>query len=504
MKCTKFYISIFLVISLFASLLASCVNEENSSYESSAESSSSENTDTSEFESASAESVESNESSESIESDAVEDDPNIEKIDFSDIHYVAIGDSITYGFCGDHSKPAFTNNYPACVKSSLGLKQVDNYGACGCLLARSTNASYTSMIDKIDLISKSADIISVFGGINDFVCFVPLGDINSTDEYTVYGALNSIASKLITNHNDAFIFFITPLPLAESNLSEISNTEYSIEDICTAIKEVGEKWNIPVYDANVDAGFDPETHSFDGCHPTEEYYSTIFAPKIAEFIKENYSRFSRLTYVAFGDSITLGADYTRGYAQMDDPYPELVSDTLGLYRFANNALSGSTIAVGVDNLPSIYTQCLNADSSADIVSIMGGVNDYNRAVELGTIADTSTATFYGSLKAIVEILLEKYPDAFIFLMTPYKEDCYHQSSYTDKNAAGYILEDYANAVKDVAELYNIPVLDMFNEGQYELEMYNDDSDGIHPSQEFVREYTSPQIAEFIRRNYKSK
>ena len=210
------------------------------------------------------------------------------KFEFSLLTYSAIGDSITYGFCGDHSLPPFTNNYPSCVKSFLGLKEVNNYGVCGCLLARSTNPSYTSMIDKMDLVSDEANIISVFGGINDFVCSVPLGDINSDDEYTVYGALNAIAYKMTAEHPDAFVFFITPLPLAEENLSEISNSEYTIQDVCTAIKEVGAKWNIPVYDANSEAGFNPQIHSFDGCHPTEAYYSTIFAPQIAEFIRQNY------------------------------------------------------------------------------------------------------------------------------------------------------------------------------------------------------------------------
>ena len=214
--------------------------------------------------------------------------------------------------------------------------------------------------------------------------------------------------------------------------------------------------------------------------------------------------YSDLSYAAFGDSITYGADYTKQYMQMDYPYPSIVASLLELCSFNNYGISGSTIATNVDSLPSIYDHCLSASYNADIISILGGVNDYNRSVELGSILDTDTSTFYGSLKAICEILLDKYPDAFIFFMTPYKEDCYHEFSCTQPNAAGYNLEDYANAIKKVAAEYNIPVLDMYTYGQYELEMYNADSDGIHPSQEFIREYTAPQIAEFIRQNYRGK
>ena len=214
--------------------------------------------------------------------------------------------------------------------------------------------------------------------------------------------------------------------------------------------------------------------------------------------------FSNEIYYAFGDSITYGADYSLQYAQMAYPYPDLVSSTLGLKSFTNYAVSGSTIATDVGGLPNIYNQLLYADTDADIVSVMGGVNDYNRGVELGTISDTTTNTFYGSLKSICEVLLSKYPDAFVFIMTPYKEHCYHESACTNPNAAGYNLEDYANAVKEVAEIYDIPVLDMYNQGKYELEMYNPSSDGIHPSQEFIKRYTAPQIAEFIRQNYRGK
>ena len=208
--------------------------------------------------------------------------------DFTKMSYTSVGDSITYGFCGDHSKPPFSYNYPNCVKTSLNMESVQNLGACGCLLARHTNPSYTSMIDKIDLIDDSADIISVFGGINDFSTFVPLGDINSTDEYTVYGALNSIALKL--KQLDAFCFFITPLPLDEELLKTIDNHEYDVIKVCEAMKTIGEKYQIPVLDLYTLGNFDPDIDSFDGCHPTEEYYLNELSPLVVDFIRNNYSK----------------------------------------------------------------------------------------------------------------------------------------------------------------------------------------------------------------------
>lgn len=217
----------------------------------------------------------------------------------------------------------------------------------------------------------------------------------------------------------------------------------------------------------------------------------------------NNDIFTGLTYVAFGDSITFGADYTRNYSPMDYPYPALVAESLELFSVTNKAVSGATLCTNSMNLVCMTDRILAHTEQADIISVMLGVNDYNRSLPLGDIDDKTKDTVYGSLNLIAEHFTTTQEDAFIFFMTPYK--CKVGSrTYEDKNDAGYVLEDVANAVKEVASKYNIPVLDMFNEGRYELEMYNYGSDGIHPSQEFIKNYTAPQIEEFIRQNYRGK
>ena len=208
---------------------------------------------------------------------------------------------------------------------------------------------------------------------------------------------------------------------------------------------------------------------------------------------ENISsvNFSNLTYVAFGDSITYGADYSNGYAQMANPYPKLVGQHLGLKSVVNKAVSGATL-VETPDLSHILAKITSYSGSADIISVMGGVNDYARLNPLGKITDTTISTIYGSLNYIADYLTTKYPNSFIFFMTPYKMARYYEP--------GYQLYDVANAVKEVGNKYNIPVLDMYNYGNYELEYTDSDSDGIHPNQDFVITYTAPQIVNFIRDN----
>ncbi len=226
--------------------------------------------------------------------------------------------------------------------------------------------------------------------------------------------------------------------------------------------------------------------------PTEDITPT---PEVIDF--------SKMSYVAFGDSITFGADYTLNYSQMAEPYPELVSQALGLSSYTNKAVSGATFCTNTLNRVCMTDRVLAHTEKANIISVMLGVNDYSASLPLGKMGDTTSATVYGSLYLIAEHLTTTQEDAFIFFMTPYKCKI-GTKTYKDKNNAGYVLEDVANAIKEVGAKYNIPVLDLFNEGQYELEMYNYGSDGIHPSQEFIKEYTAPQIEAFIRQNYSNK
>ena len=73
--------------------------------------------------------------------------------------------------------------------------------------------------------------------------------------------------------------------------------------------------------------------------------------------------------------------------------------------------------------------------------------------------------------------------------------------WSDINSQGYNLVDVANAIKEVAAIYNIAVLDLLEEGNFESIMYDSDCDGIHPNQKFVLEVMAPQIAQFIKNNY---
>lgn len=215
---------------------------------------------------------------------------------------------------------------------------------------------------------------------------------------------------------------------------------------------------------------------------------------------EEHIDFSNLTYMVFGDSITFGAEYSNGYNQMQTPYNEAVKDILNLKSTINNGVSGATFTRNNIPLPCISDIITSSNEKADIISVMGGVNDFNRNLPLGDINDKTPDTIYGALHTTMSYLKENNPETYIFYMTPYKED-YSGILWSNNNTQGYNLENVSNAIKEVALIYDIDVLDMFEYGEFESVMNSEGCDGIHPNQDFILEKTGPQIAEFIKQNY---
>ena len=207
--------------------------------------------------------------------------------------------------------------------------------------------------------------------------------------------------------------------------------------------------------------------------------------------------YSTLKYATFGDSITYGG-LGNGRGRMEKPYATLVEETLGLAGSYNLAVSGASYVYGIKGRTCIYTQIENFEETPDIISVMGGVNDFTSSATLGKLGDTELYTIYGSVDKCIVTLQEKFPNAFIFFMTPLKN-----LRKTDNNSAGVHMTDVAEAIKAVCKSHDVPVLDMYMLCDFSLK--NDpETDRIHPSQEFTRDYMAPLISEFIKDNYKKK
>ncbi len=128
------------------------------------------------------------------------------------------------------------------------------------------------------------------------------------------------------------------------------------------------------------------------------------------------------------------------------------------------------------------------DPDADVIFVFGGTNDYGHgAAPLGTFTDRTPDTFYGALHTLYMSLMTKYPQSQIVVATPlHRLD--EEVRFGDPNKYGVEadLKTYVSIIREVAQYYSLPVLDLFAISGIQpkvpaiLEMYMAE-DGVHPN-----------------------
>ena len=212
------------------------------------------------------------------------------------------------------------------------------------------------------------------------------------------------------------------------------------------------------------------------------------------------SFYSDKKYNALGDSITIGyIGMVEGLATyMSRPYPTVVKDIVGFNLSRNYGISGTCIASGYGARPTegMVDRYSLMDNDAHVVTVLGGVNDRDNNVPLGTMGSTDKTNFYGALKILVEGLIKKYPSKVICLMTPL------QRGADVANTAGFKLSEYAKAIKEIGAFYALPVLDLHATGNFYSAITENSTansvDGLHPNQTYVENILGRKVAGFIK------
>ncbi|WP_062105207.1 SGNH/GDSL hydrolase family protein [Bacillus niameyensis] len=184
----------------------------------------------------------------------------------------ALGDSITNGLQ--------VTSYHQQIASKTGCI-VRNYGISSSTVADYGNWEINPMVLRYQDMDDDADIITVFGGVNDAGSGVPIGSIDSTDIKTFMGAYNVLLSGLIAKYPTNLIATFTPLQQTDSprNTKQIAN----------AVKEVSAKWGIPCLDLYSMSGFNSanmDYYTLDKLHPNTLGHSVI-AGKMLSFLENN-------------------------------------------------------------------------------------------------------------------------------------------------------------------------------------------------------------------------
>lgn len=182
---------------------------------------------------------------------------------------------------------------------------------------------------------------------------------------------------------------------------------------------------------------------------------------------------------AVGDSITADGSYVRP-----------LQTKLGMTSLAIHAAGGTGHVGG-----NMESQVLAMPTSYSLIVIAGGVNDFRLSRPLGTIDDCiltgsetddqiTNASFYGAVYRTVRAAVNRFPNGKIIVVTPYNnpETTYGASypKWNKANTQGKALFHYAQAMREVASMFGIPVADVnaesgINEATDKMYLH----DGIH-------------------------
>ncbi len=202
-----------------------------------------------------------------------------------------------------------------------------------------------------------------------------------------------------------------------------------------------------------------------------------------------------------GDSITEGHGTTDSQTKT---FHQLIAKKYGMKIARNYGIGGTRFAKQI--IPSscqrhdmdFSGRFSSMDDDAELIVLFGGTNDYGHGdAPFGTFDDRTPNTFYGACHYIMKGLIEKYTDSTIVVMTPLHR-CNEQipNGNADKK-----LIDYVNAIREVAEYYSLPIIDLWaNSGiQPSVEAIKNKycPDGLHPS-DAGHEKMAEYIGNFLR------
>lgn len=219
---------------------------------------------------------------------------------FGDLVYEAIGDSLTYGFTGswnaDGTQERIEYPYADVVRDILGFKSAINKGETGTTIANDLDKKGTYYPISNDNRLNSyvyAKVISVMGGTNDYHLGTALGTVNDTiSDNTFHSGWKRIFGNLLNRFTAYGCFLFVIIPPVTSGLYTANSVGHTFNDYIKATIEECREYGIPVLDMSLMGRLSAQnkaTYTSDGIHFNQKYVSQIFAPTVAEFIKQYFS-----------------------------------------------------------------------------------------------------------------------------------------------------------------------------------------------------------------------
>jgi lysophospholipase L1-like esterase len=210
---------------------------------------------------------------------------------------LVIGDSISTDYYGEYEKWV-----TKLIKSGFFSEENvtnDSIHATG-FVARFNNQP-NDFITRIEAVQNKTDydLVIVFGGINDYLQNIPMGEPGGDKATYFKPAVDYFFEYLTTNFIQARIAILSPLRTQQTaaNTAGSHQTEYA-----DYIKSVAKSYCLPVLNLTEESGFYPWNRSFknrwtftgwsggdgltgDGVHPSEEWEEKFLAKMVKKFLQ---------------------------------------------------------------------------------------------------------------------------------------------------------------------------------------------------------------------------
>lgn len=212
------------------------------------------------------------------------------------------------------------------------------------------------------------------------------------------------------------------------------------------------------------------------------------------FVKKGSNGYEKPVWYALGDSITQGF-----YSYMNGDTPAISTTTNCWAKIVADKAGFSLTNYGVGGSGFVHNATvgdhLNARdhidtidfSSADIVTIAFGINDWKGSNTFGNFNDdiTTGGTVYSNMRYVIEKILTDNPECKVFIITPINASKYGNQSGNwslSHTINGKTLEDMFQLEKTVADYYGIELIDMTHQSTFNrLNCPALMVDGVHPT-----------------------
>ncbi len=212
-----------------------------------------------------------------------------------------LGDSITEGVGVADIE---NNRYDNIISRDYKLKSIYNYGIGGTRIAHQSTPSETPRYDlcfcgRAYLINPEADIVVVYGGVNDYIHGdAYIGTLEDTTPTTFCGGVNFLMSYLKESFADKTIVFMTPAHMCFRGITDAvpcprpikKPDAMPLQGYVDIIENAGKAHGIPVLNLfeklpiNPNNPADLERYTVDGLHFNDEGQK-VLAKVLAEFLE---------------------------------------------------------------------------------------------------------------------------------------------------------------------------------------------------------------------------